>query len=108
MALVGDSFLFPLPSVPFGVSFLRSCDALHDWSITGGQQAQALSLYPGSCQLLVWQVAHKAILLCHLPLPSVSGDKVWQNPGSWEVKEILVAASSSLSGSRGILGQAAP
>lgn len=71
----------------------------------GRQQAQALSLYPGSSQPLVWlwprRLPHFVICL------PVSSGKVWLNPGSWEMREILVAASSCLSGS-GILGQAVP
>lgn len=72
----------------------------------GRQQAQALSLYPGSSHPLVWLVAQEATSFCHLS-SSVSSGKVWLNPGSWEMKEILVAASSCLSGS-GILGQVVP
>lgn len=44
-----------------------------------GQQAQALSLHPGSSQLLGWLVAPEAA--CHLCLPSVNDDTVWLSPG---------------------------
>lgn len=44
-----------------------------------GQQAQALSLHPGSRQLLGWLVAPEAA--CHLCLPSVNDDAVWLSAG---------------------------
>lgn len=73
-----------------------------------GQHAQVFSLHPDSCQLLVWLVAIGAASCCHLCLPTDSGDKVWLSAGSWEMKEILVAACSSLSESRGILRLGSP
>lgn len=63
-------------------------------------------LYPRTLALVSswygwWPTRLLHFVIC---LPSVSSGKVWLNPGSWEVKEILVAANSSLRGS-GILGQ---
>lgn len=65
VALVGIHLFPPLPLCLL-VCFLRSCDVLHDWSITGGQQAQPLSLYLALVSLRYgwWPILSFSFFLC--------------------------------------------